>query len=147
MGVSTFNIRVYGLLLHEGRVLVSDELVANQWIAKFPGGGMVPGEGTLDCLRREIKEEMNLEAKQFRHFYTTDFFQASAYNEADQIVSIYYTFKVDDPGCIMDGGPAMGVGASPGQRFRWLAINGATEAELQLPIDRVVMRMIRAAAT
>ncbi len=145
MNVEKFNIRVYGLLFHAGCVLVSDELVANVPVTKFPGGGMVPGEGTLDCLRREVMEEMGLEARNLRHFYTTDFFQASAYRATDQIISIYYSFMVDDPGSIRDGAPAEGMGASSGQHFRWLSIASATEAEFQLPIDRVVLRMIHAA--
>jgi hypothetical protein len=36
--MSTFTIRVYGLLLHEGRVLVSDEFIKGRRITKFPGG-------------------------------------------------------------------------------------------------------------
>ncbi|MBS1547272.1 MAG: NUDIX domain-containing protein [Bacteroidetes bacterium] len=138
----SFNIRVYGLLFHDGHVLVSDELVAGERITKFPGGGMVPGEGTLQCLKREIMEEMGLEAKQLVHFYTTDFFQESAYREGDQVVSIYYTFTVDDPSSVKDGSPAAGSAASEGQKFRWLSLPEAKETDVQLPIDRVVMRLI-----
>ena len=61
--VDRFNIRVYGLLFHGGSVLVSDEMVQGRRITKFPGGGMMPGEGTLDCLRREIREETGLEVE------------------------------------------------------------------------------------
>jgi len=142
MTVSRFNIRVYGILLHAGRVLVSDELIRNVPVAKFPGGGLVPGEGTLECLHREILEEMGMEAKEFRHFYTTDFFQPSAYSEEDQIVSIYYTFQVTDPGSIKDGAPAQGAGAEPGQRFRWIPLEQATEDVVDLPIDRLVMKLL-----
>ena len=51
-----FTLRVYGLLMHEGRVLVSDELIKGQRITKFPGGGLEYGEGLKDCLVREIRE-------------------------------------------------------------------------------------------
>ncbi|MBS1569825.1 MAG: NUDIX domain-containing protein [Bacteroidetes bacterium] len=142
MNAKRFNIRVYGLLFHEGCVLVSDELVAGERITKFPGGGMVPGEGTLQCLKREVMEEMGLEARHLVHFYTTDFFQESAYRKADQVVSIYYTFTVDDPSSLKDGSPAAGKEASAGQRFRWLSLAAAKETDVQLPIDRVVMRLI-----
>lgn len=142
MSVSRFNIRVYGLLFHQGSVLVSDEVIRNMPITKFPGGGLQPGEGTLDGLKREIREEMGLEAKRLKHFYTTDFFQPSAYNVQDQIVSIYYTFELDDPGVIRNGEAAPGDGAEWQQRLRWLPLDGAVVENMDLPIDRVVLGLI-----
>lgn len=142
MSVSRFNIRVYGLLVHAGRLLVSDEMIHGAHVTKFPGGGMEPGEGTLDCLRREIKEEMGMEALGLDHFYTTDFFQLSAYRPEDQIVSIYYTFHVKDPGTVKDGERAAGNGAEEGQRFRWIPLGKARVEDVDLPIDRVVMKQL-----
>ena len=142
MSVSRFNIRVYGLLIHAGRILVSDELIKGQSITKFPGGGLEPGEGTLDCLRREVMEEMGLEVLHLRHFYTTDFFQPSAYRPEDQIISIYYTFDVEDPDKLEDGAPAKGKAAEPGQRFRWLLLDQVCQEDVDLPIDRIVMGLL-----
>lgn len=93
-----FTIRVYGILLDEKkRVLVSDEFIRGNYYTKFPGGGMELGEGTRDCLKREFKEEMNLEVRIEEHIYTTDYFQMSAFNPEDQIVSIYYFVKALEP--------------------------------------------------
>jgi 8-oxo-dGTP diphosphatase len=87
----SFNIRVYGVLINEKKqVLVSDEYIRGSYYTKFPGGGLELGEGTRDCLKREFKEEMNLEVKIGEHLYTTDFYQQSAFNPAHQIISIYY---------------------------------------------------------
>src|ERR1700751_3717715 len=87
----SFNIRVYGALINEKKqVLVSDEYIRGNYCTKFPGGGLELGEGTRDCLKREFKEEMNLEVKIGEHLYTTDFYQQSAFNPAHQIISIYY---------------------------------------------------------
>lgn len=144
MSVSRFNIRVYGLLFHRGAVLVSDEVLFGTKVTKFPGGGLQPGEGTLDGLRREIQEELGMEAKDMVHFYTTDFFQPSAFSKEDQIVSIYYTFEVDDPGLIRDGEAAPGNGAEGQQRLRWLPLADATVEAVDLPIDRVVMALVLA---
>ena len=86
-----FNIRVYGVLINEKKqVLVSDEYIRGNYYTKFPGGGLELGEGTRDCLKREFKEEMDLEVKIGEHLYTTDFYQVSAFNPAHQIISIYY---------------------------------------------------------
>ena len=89
-----FNLRVYGILINENReVLVSDELIRGMKITKFCGGGLEFGEGTLDCLRREFVEEMNLKIEVEKHLYTTDFYQQSAFNPEHQIISIYYLVK------------------------------------------------------
>ena len=89
-----FNIRVYGILINAAKkVLVSDEFIRGNYYTKFPGGGLDFGEGTRDCLKREFKEEMDLEVEVGDHIYTTDFFQMSAFNPEHQIISIYYFVK------------------------------------------------------
>jgi 8-oxo-dGTP diphosphatase len=90
-GAGMFNIRVYGILINDKKqVLVSDEYIRGKYYTKFPGGGLELGEGTRDCLKREFKEEMNLNVSVGEHIYTTDYYQQSAFNPAHQIISIYY---------------------------------------------------------
>lgn len=92
------NVRVYGILFGENKqVLVSDEFIRGGYYTKFPGGGLEFGEGTRDCLKREFKEEMDLEVKIGDHIYTTDFFQMSAFNPEQQIISIYYIAEALEP--------------------------------------------------
>lgn len=89
-----FNVRVYGILINENNeILLSDEFIRGNYYTKFPGGGLEFGEGTRDCLKREFMEEMNLKVEVLEHIYTTDFYQQSAFNPADQIISIYYKVK------------------------------------------------------
>jgi ADP-ribose pyrophosphatase YjhB (NUDIX family) len=93
-----FTIRVYGLLINEYKqVLVSDEYIRGNFYTKFPGGGLELGEGTRDCLEREFMEEMNLKVAVGEHIYTTDIYQQSAFNNAHQIVAIYYLVKALEP--------------------------------------------------
>ena len=47
-----FNIRVYGFLIDEGCILVTDEFRLGIFMTKFPGGGLIYGEGMIDCLKR-----------------------------------------------------------------------------------------------
>ena len=89
-----FSIRVYGILINQQQqVLVSDEYIRGNYFTKFPGGGLEIGEGTRDCLKREFMEEMNLKVEVGNHIYTTDIYQQSAFNNAHQIISIYYFVK------------------------------------------------------
>ena len=89
-----FNIRVYGIMINEqNQLLVADEYIRGGYYTKFPGGGLEFGEGTRDCLKREFKEEMDLEVEVGDHIYTTDYFQLSAFNPSHQIISIYYFAK------------------------------------------------------
>ncbi len=146
MSEQRFTIRVYGILLLNGRVLVADELIKGQRITKFPGGGLEYGEGLKDCMIREIQEEIGVEACDVEHFYTTDFFQQSAFHSSPmQVVSVYYTFSVKEPNSIsVVTEPFNGV-AGPGDQevFRWLKLDGSKEEDLSLAIDRVVWRMLR----
>lgn len=85
-----FNVRVYGLLINQkNQILISDEEEFGIRFSKFPGGGLEYGEGLIDALKREFQEECNLAVEIDKHFYTTDFFIKSAFNES-QIISVYY---------------------------------------------------------
>lgn len=141
MNVARFNIRVYGLLLDNGRVLVADELIKGMRVTKFPGGGLEFGEGPKDGLIREIQEELGVEAIDVQHFYTTDFFQPSAFREGDQIISIYYTFGVRDLSAFRTSTVPFDFTNSVNDQesFRWLDLANASVEDVQLPIDRVVM--------
>ena len=57
---------------------------------KFPGGGLEPGEGLAACLQREWKEEMNVDIEVEQLFYVNEFYQPSAFNPAQQIISFYF---------------------------------------------------------
>ncbi|MFW6352566.1 MAG: NUDIX domain-containing protein, partial [Bacteroidota bacterium] len=92
-----FNIRVYGICIQNHRLLVSDEYVMDMYMTKFPGGGLEFGEGPIDCLKRECREEMGgVEIKVTGHFYTTDFFQPTRFFKNTQLISIYYRFKLPE---------------------------------------------------
>ena len=148
-----FNIRVYGILINEAKqVLVSDELIRGMQITKFPGGGLEIGEGTRDCLRREFMEEMNLEVVIGDHIYTTDFYQQSAFNKEQQIISIYYFAKALAPITVplrtklfdfdeqqMKNYEATG----ETETFRFVNWEEFSDDAVTLPIDKLVAKMIK----
>ena len=54
------NLRVYGLLFRNGKILISAETVAGRDILKFPGGGVECEETPEEALVREFKEECQI---------------------------------------------------------------------------------------
>ena len=148
--MALFNVRVYGILLDSNkRLLVSDEFIRGNYFTKLPGGGLEFGEGTRDCLKREFMEETGLAVEVGEHIYTTDFFQISAFNNKDQIISIYYYVTASSPEALstknkpFDFEPQQV--ADPQKEsevFRWVEWQDIHEDIMSLPIDKIVMWMI-----
>ena len=141
--INRFNIRVYGILINNGQLLVSDEYIKKNKITKFPGGGLEFGEGTKDCLIREFKEELNLSIKVIEHFYTTDFYVNSSFDTNSQIISIYYIVypleKMDFKVSLSSHNYEVKEGA---QSVRWIKLSELKENDFSLIIDRKVGEML-----
>ena len=140
-----FNVRVYGLLINErGQVLLSDEEENGFRFSKFPGGGLEFGEGLINALEREFVEECNTQVEIIEHFYTTDFFIKSVFNDS-QIISVYYIvkpiaelvlnfkekiFDFDAEGEIL-------------QAFRWKDISALEIDDVTFPTDQKVVELLK----
>ena len=148
-----FNVRVYGILLGDNKkVLVSDEFIRGQYYTKFPGGGLEFGEGTRDCLKREFKEEMDLDVKIGDHLYTTDFFQMSAFNPEHQIISIYYFAEALEPIRVRvseipfdfdEQQLKVYAERKETETFRFIDWEVFNEESVHLPIDKVVAEILK----
>lgn len=148
-----FNIRVYGILINENKqVLVSDEYIRGNFYTKFCGGGLELGEGTIDCLKREFMEEMNLRVEITEHLYTTDFYQQSAFNPAHQIISIYYYVRAlepiavplrDKPFDFDETQLHMYRSTGETETFRFIDWDDFSDESVSLPIDKIVAKMIK----
>jgi 8-oxo-dGTP diphosphatase len=140
----SFNVRVYGLLVNDrNEILVSDEQEYGMRFTKFPGGGLEYGEGLTDGLKREFIEECNAGIEVLSHYYTTDFFVKSAFNDS-QIISVYYkvrnvdelnlpfktkVFDFDGEGDVL-------------QAFRWVRLDGMLANDFTFQIDQHVARLL-----
>lgn len=148
-----FNIRVYGILINDKKeVLVSDEFIRGGYYTKFCGGGLEKGEGTIDCLKREFMEEMNLKVEVLSHLYTTDFYQASAFHKDQQIISIYYYVKALEDITVPLRSSAfqfdeqqLKVYSESGETetFRFIPWEEFSADIMTLPIDKLVAKMIK----
>ncbi|MFA6944599.1 MAG: NUDIX domain-containing protein [Pedobacter sp.] len=140
-----FNVRVYGLLINDqNQILLSDEEEYGFRFSKFPGGGLEYGEGLIEALKREFIEECNVDVEVIEHFYTTDFFIKSAFNES-QVISVYYLvvptsvlelnfrdnpFEFDQEGDLL-------------QAFRWKNLNGLQVEDVTFPTDQRVVELLK----
>jgi ADP-ribose pyrophosphatase YjhB (NUDIX family) len=144
--IKQFNIRVYAIIINEkSQILLSDEYVLDQKMTKFPGGGMHFGEGPVDCLCREAREEFGQELEIISHFYTTHFFQRALFYADHQLISIYYRARFKEtPGFKISERPfdfPQWINGS--QSFRWADIASLEEEDLSFPIDRHVLGLLK----
>jgi len=144
--LTKFNIRVYALFINEANeILISDEVFRGIRMTKFPGGGMHFGEGSIDCLKREMLEECNQEIENIQHFYTTDFYQKALFWEGYQLMSIYYLAKIKDP-------VKFKLSINPfdfpdlvngNQSFRWISVEKIIPDDFTFPIDKHVAHLLK----
>jgi 8-oxo-dGTP diphosphatase len=144
MAINSFTIRAYGLLINKNdEVLVTREMVQGKLLIKFPGGGLEFGEGLKDCLKREFKEELNIEIEVDSHFYTTDYFVQSVFDPSKQVLSVYY--KVSTLASI-DHLYTEEVNVEPEEGkelFMWKKISEIIKEDFTLPIDQHVAVLLR----
>ena len=140
-----FNIRVYGLLIHQDQILLSDEIRKGFQFTKFPGGGLEFGEGIKDCLIREFREELNIPIVITSLFYLTDFFQVSAYDQNEQIISVYYLVKSKHTKDILIKEKKFDFeGKEDQETHRWYPIKELNAINFHFPIDQYVVHKIKA---
>lgn len=86
-------------------------------------------ESLVEALQREFLEEINLSLMIRRHFYTLNFFQASAFCEREQLLIIYYKVKMSDPDILKISNPGI-------TRLYWIPLEILNEDFLSLPVDK-----------
>jgi ADP-ribose pyrophosphatase YjhB (NUDIX family) len=102
--------------------------------------------------KRELKEELGIEAEIGDHIYTTDYFQMSAFRPEDQIISIYYFAKqLEELKVPLRSKPfdfdekQMEIYNTTGETetFRLIDWNDFSDEIVTLPIDKIVAKMIK----
>ncbi|MXV39179.1 NUDIX domain-containing protein [Flavobacteriaceae bacterium Ap0902] len=133
--INRFNVRVYALWIHDGKLLILKEPYVDEILYKFPGGGVEYGEGLIEALQRELKEELNLELQKAEHFYTQETFVRSKFRSNEQILTIYYTIQVKNP-------LEIEIRETRIEKLIWKPLDKLTVEDVNLPVDKIVMQKL-----
>lgn len=139
MVIDRFNVRVYGLLVQRGMVLLSHELIADRPYVKLPGGGLEYGEGPQDAVVREFMEEARLRVKVIRPVHITGNFVQSAFRANDQVLGVYYEVEAIDATDFPTIAPAIDEVMRTGQQLYWAPLNEIGPDILSFEIDRAAI--------
>ena len=141
--MNPFTQRTYGILINKKQeVLISDEFRFGRYFRKFPGGGVEKGEGIIDALKREFKEELSLEIDSHEFLFFNDYFQQSSFDPNIQVTCFYYLVK-----CSGDQDLKLESYEIPltkdGEKQQWISINELNIETLTFPIDRDALRTLK----
>ena len=130
-----FNIRVYAVCIQNAKLLTLKEPFAGKMVTKMPGGGLEFGEGTVACLKREFREELNLEIEVGDCFYIQEDFVASLARDRKQLLTLYFYARILD----MDNLKLLDKEIL---ELKWADLTG--ENPFTLPVDQIVFRKLQA---
>jgi len=128
--------RVYGFIIHRDELLISEEFHYNTFMRKFPGGGMEEGEEPELCLKRELKEELNLDLVIEGCIYSTPQPVISIFNNTLFVNCIYYKVKMI-PEMLSLYREAYDLPSSNGEeKFRWVNLRLFSKNEFTFKTDQ-----------
>lgn len=129
-----FNVRVYALCIENNKVLCVKEPFAGKMVVKFPGGGLEFGEGTVACLKREFKEELNLHIETGDCFYIQEEFVKSLAKDQKQLLMLYFKARITD-------NENLKITDDKIKASFWVDIHG--ENPFTLPVDQIVFKKLQ----
>ncbi len=91
--VTRFRVALYGVLVENGRVLLTDTVVPSGVITNFPGGGLELGESPLEAVAREFREETQIEVEVGELLFCSQRFQQNPEYPDEQLMHIYYRVR------------------------------------------------------
>lgn len=133
--IDKINIRVYGAVVKDRKLLVLHEEYVGQNLMKLPGGGLEFGEGVLECLQREFEEELNVKVRIIEHLYTQEDFLVSRFRANEQLLTLYYIVEIADENEFLILDPCI-------EKTEWIPID-TDENPFPLPIDKIAFEKLK----
>ncbi len=129
-----FNVRVYALCIVNNALLVLKEPFAGKMVVKLPGGGLEFGEGAADCLKREFKEELNLEITVGDAFYIQEDFVPSLAKDDKQLLTLYFYATISNL-------QQLEITDQNIQEVNWIPLTANNP--FTLPVDKIVFNKLQ----
>ena len=133
--IDKINVRVYATIVKDKKVLVLHEEYVGEQLMKFPGGGLEFGESELECVQRELDEELNIKVKNIEHLYTQEDFLVSKFRNSEQLLTIYYLAEMIDENELLILDPCI-------DKIEWVSLE-TEENPFPLPIDKIVFDVLK----
>ena len=133
--IEKVNVRVYAMIVNNGKVLALHEEYVGEQLMKFPGGGLEFGESVMECMKRELEEELNIKVKNIAHLYTQEDFLVSKFRDNEQLLSIYYQAEMEDENELLIMDPCI-------EKIEWVSLV-AEENPFLLPIDKIAFEVLK----
>lgn len=133
--IDKINVRVYATIVKDKKVLVLHEEYVGEQLMKFPGGGLEFGESVLECVQRELDEELNIKVKNIEHLYTQEDFLVSKFRNSEQLLTIYYLAEMIDENELLILDPCI-------DKIEWVSLE-TEENPFPLPIDKIVFDVLK----
>lgn len=134
--IDKFNIRVYGIWLYEGKILLSHENIDGFRMVKLPGGGLELGEGPVDGLVREFREELDIDIEIVSQLHVTENFIQSNFRKNEQVIAIHYMVNSKQYRASWSTKQPTRVGRSNQLRFEWHVFDREVLDRLTFEMDR-----------
>lgn len=138
-----FNIRIYGLFIEEGKILITDEIRGGTKMTKFPGGGLEFNESFEECLYREFMEELDQPIHVGAYFYHNENVQASAFRNNERLLSFYYLVEQKGRRFFETVEVPFQLKENQEQCFRWVKLSDLSIDDVTYPIDKTVVKLIK----
>ena len=114
-----FNYRVCAVIINGDKVLAMKDNHADYYY--LPGGRVQFNETAENALLRELKEELNVDAKIVRPLYfNQNFFNEDVLKVDYHEIGIYFLVDVTETDIMSRGESFIGVETVKNQRFEWL---------------------------